>query len=192
MTAQRTSTCRICARPLFDFVAKKTGGLCRGCAHKQATENVAAVREQEEREADRPLTHEDFEMVCQSTDLEAACHLVFGKAHSKWSKRGPSALTIGERTLLAVETFFGETCNGGVDQYLGNESGKLTEDLPEALLRVGLTSYVPLAIEIRQRQRTMNEDALDDLTNRFFELYDEHAFRRALFDYIRNHEDEFV
>lgn len=125
------------------------------------------------------------------SDLEAACHVAFDKAHTKWCD---------------------EVCNGGFVQYLGNESGAFAQDLPEALTRVGLMEYVPIALELRAlfpggiprdetiRWRAVEQlsetgTALEDLTHRFFEVHDHAAddsFRQKLFALIRNSRPDFV
>ena len=164
------------------------------------------------------MTPFDFSQICNGSDIEAATHRVFDQAYVKWINEGPEALTIGELTVYCVETTFGEVCNGGIGQYLDNESGQLAKYCPPALQRVGLIYYARLMHEAIQRCQcaivegamydnnaprspwiewtpvTGNEDDLfDDLEKRFFELYfaDKEEFRRKLFQYITEHESEF-
>ncbi len=69
---------------------------------------------------------------------------------AEFEKQREEGLTIGERTVLAVESFFGETCNGGINQYLVNEGGAFAQELPEALTRCGLLKYAPIAHDLRK------------------------------------------
>ncbi len=161
-----------------------------------------------------PVTPEEFDRLTKTKDQEAACHFIFDKAHWKWTEHGDAVLTTGERTVLAVETFFGEGSNGGLVQFLENESGAYAQHLPEALERVGLTAYAPIARELRalfpdgispdpearfDQIDSLDEEqavAMEELEDRFFELYlRKHAveeFRQKLAAYIRSHREEFV
>jgi hypothetical protein len=67
-----------------------------------------------------PFNGSEFAALSVESDREGACHAVFDKAHWKWTIHGIEQLTVGERTVIAVETFFGECCNGGLYQYLTN------------------------------------------------------------------------
>ena len=155
----------------------------------------------------RPLLLPDFVHSTASTDLEAVCHFIFGRAHTKWTDYGSAALTVGERTVIAVETFVGETCNGGLIQYLGNESGAFARDLPEALMRVGLVELVPIALEMKKlfvapiaedsaerwkQVEDIEDTALDQLSDEFFELLDVKRFRECLTGFIRRNPFDFV
>jgi hypothetical protein len=149
----------------------------------------------------------EFIAATTSADLEAVCHFIFGRAHTKWSDHGSAALSVGERTVIAVETFVGETCNGGLIQYLGNESGAFAKDLPEALMRVGLVEFVPIALEMKklfgaplaedsgerwEQLEEVDETALDQLSDKFFDLLDVERFRECLTGFIRRNPLDFV
>lgn len=200
----------MCGRPIFAATARATGGVCRPCLRPRAE---PAAEDLHERDAPAQLSAEQFETVAATADVVAACHLVFEKAHTKWSRHGHEALNTGERTVIAVETFFGETCNGGLIQFLGNESGAFAQDLPEALMRVGLTEYVSMALALRRafpngiprdpgerwaQVEALEDDQptfLDELTEQFFarHSHDEvEDFRERLVAYIRANRDELL
>ncbi len=149
----------------------------------------------------------------------AVCESVFEEAHTKWSHEGPSALTVGERTVICVMTFFGEMCNGGLETYLGNESGLLAEYGVESLRLIGLDRYADLLEKVFPHCVKTSEgahgdematryeipedesecDVLQKLEKKFFQLYTKKAFserraeyERPLASYIRNNEDQFV
>lgn len=158
----------------------------------------------------------DFSQLSQSLDAEAATHRVFDQAYGKWISDGADALTVGELTVYCVETTFSEVCNGGIAQYLGNESGQLAKYCPDAL--VGLDEYAKIIEEALRRCEcklldgqiddddprapwidwtlldTNHYDPFDDLERRFFDRYfsDKTEFRRKLFQYITEHDSEFV
>src|SRR5688572_29242303 len=123
MTAEYSERCVSCGRPIPQVTATATGGFCRGCERTRAQEASLARWDEARRDGLAPLTARDFIALGSEPDLERACHVVFDKAHWKWTVMGREALSLGEVTVIAVETFFGETCNGGLTQYLGNESG---------------------------------------------------------------------
>jgi hypothetical protein len=160
------------------------------------------------------MTPYDFHRACSSNDAETVCHAVFDEAHLKWTMQGHSSLTEGEKTVLCVETFFGETLNGGLDQYLGNESGLLAQYGSVSLRRVGLDKYARILDKTLARCIATKEEghgdeiatryelpdseeeleALEELEKEFFDLYfaDELEFRRQLLSYVLNNEDQFV
>src|SRR5262245_11019714 len=118
MNNEYTEACSICGRPILPITASKTGGICRGC---QTAKSAAANRarwEEARRTGLIPLRRSEFAALAIDLDQERTCHVVFDKAHWKWTVHGLEQLTIGERTVIAVETFFGECCNGGFLQYL--------------------------------------------------------------------------
>lgn len=158
----------------------------------------------------------DFAKLRNSANKERACHAVFNEAHTKWSSEGGDTINESQRTVMCVETYFGEVCNGGLDQYLFNESGRIASYGPEALRRVGLPQYAAILEEALSRSKNspqMNEfgimedffepsvaddddedGSLDDLNDRFFELYfaNKTEFRDKLFQFILDHEVDFV
>lgn len=156
----------------------------------------------------------DFAKIRGCTDQEAACRAVFEEAHTKWSFEGRAAINRSQLTVMCVETFFGEVCNGGLDQYLCNESGRNASFGPEALRSVSLPRYAKILEEALARctnapeqnefgitedffeppESTGNDAPLSDLDDRFFKLYfeNETAFRDKLFKYILRNEADFV
>lgn len=162
------------------------------------------------------MTPYDFSRLMSSEDSEAICHGVFDQAHDKWTQDGRAALTEGELTVLCVEAFFGETLNGGLEQYLFNESGLLAQFGCASLRRVELDKYAVILNKTLARCTTTTEEDEDyadkivtrheppetddedgpfsDLEEEFFALYfaDKEEFRRHLESYIRNNEDQFV
>lgn len=151
--SETTTTCRECGREVLERTAQKTGGLCRPCEKRPGQllreAEVAAELRKSRQDAIKGLESDDLEFIRTSPDLEAVCSFLFDRIHSKWTFLGESYLSVGERTVLAVETFFGETCNGGINQYLVNEGGEFAQELPEALARCGLAEYARIATDLR-------------------------------------------
>jgi hypothetical protein len=146
--------------------------------------------------------------------MEAACHPVFDEATKRLAVAGRGALTEGQITVVCVETFFGEVCNGGLQQYLINQSPTASA-CANALRRVGLAAYAEIieqTLQICTNRPALNEFGeleddfwlpdfetdddfpLKELDTRFFEFYfaEEDEFRRHLFQYVIDHESEFV
>jgi len=163
------------------------------------------------------MTTYDFSLLRSRNDAEAVCDAVFGQAHDKWTEHGRALLTEGEITVLCVETFFGETCNGGLWQYLWNESGILAQYASAALRRVGLDKFGTIADQTLARcvvtteededhpdriitryelpgEITSDDEPFADLEEKFFALYfsDKSEFRRKMLAYILNNEEQFV
>jgi len=159
----------------------------------------------------------DFAKIRNCADKERACHAVFDEAHTKWTFEGRDAINESQLTVMCVETYFGEVCNGGLDQYLFNESGRNASFGPEALRRVGLPKYAEILEEALARCTNTpakndlgimedffeppgsddgddDDGPLGDLDNRFFELYfaNKSEFRENLFRYILDNEADFV
>jgi Domain of unknown function (DUF4375) len=158
----------------------------------------------------------DFAKLRDCPDKEAACHAVFYEAHNKWSFEGRREINESQLTVLCVETFFGEVCNGGLDQYLWNSSGRIASFGPDALRRVGLPDYSGILEEaLRRCANSLKENEfgeredffeppawddddddgpLEDLDDRFFDLYNANKteFREKLFRFIMDNEPDFV
>jgi hypothetical protein len=141
---------------------------------------------------------------------------MFQRAHDCWMESGRRSLSEGQVTVLCAETFFGETCNGGIEQYLFNESGRIASDCAESLRRVGLPKYAAIVEEAIGRcvnepeendhgesedyfdcpdDGSDNDDSpLEDLNERFFAMYfeDKQEFREKLYRYIVDHPQQFV
>jgi hypothetical protein len=159
----------------------------------------------------------DFAKLRESSDKQAVCHAVFDEAHTKWTDEGRGAINEAQLTVLCVETFFGEVCNGGFAQYLFNESGRNAGFGPDALRRVGLPQYALVLEDVLKRCKNSPEHndfgiaedffeaeaewedddddgPLGDLDDRFFALYfaNKKEFREKLFQFILDHEADFV
>ena len=154
--------------------------------------------------------------VRRNGDREAAVHTVTSDASRKWREHGKASLTEGQITVLCVEWFFGEVCNGGIDQYLFNQSGRMASEGPGALERVQLHEYANILRsalsrcdnhpdnsenDFGEREDYYSPDpellgvhALDDLDRAFFTLYhsNQREFRDRLYEYILAHEEDFV
>lgn len=160
----------------------------------------------------------DFARLRDTPDKEALCHAVFDETHTKWTFAGLAALNAEQMTVMCVETFFGEVLNGGLEQYLSNESGRLASHGPAALRRVGLPEYGDILEQVLARctnKPAVNDhgipedffevpehdddvddtaDPLQDLDDRFFEFYfaNKLEYREKLFEYIVANEAAFV
>lgn len=76
--------------------------------------------------------------------MEQVCTDFFEDAHDTWSKQGAAALTEKQKHVLAVETLFGEISNGGLLQYLGNESHAFANWAAAGFTHIGLPQYAAI------------------------------------------------
>lgn len=101
----------------------------------------------------------------------------------------PSEMTEGDIIVYTIWTFLGETCNGGIIQYLTNQSGAWAHHCGPSLRQIGADKYADI-IEECIRTFTDAESAQDpkwesdldaycddqdepfeDIDNRFWDLY---------------------
>ncbi len=139
--SERTAACSECGRAILKATAKATGGICRPCLNrkqaKAAQEKWAPIA----RAMAAPMTASEFDSA-MATDADDAIQFIYEKADFKRAERGVDTLSTGERTVLAVQGFFDQACNGGLEQFLDSEAGDFAQELPRALARVGLKKYV--------------------------------------------------
>lgn len=128
-------------------------GLCGHCQKLARREHFDAIVAAWERDpATIPGTHgipepADLALALRARQLRTlhagtarvaqVCDEFFDAAHAKWRQGGAAALSDKERHVLAVETFLGEVGNGGLAQYLGNESHAFAPWAAEAFARIG-------------------------------------------------------
>jgi hypothetical protein len=159
------------------------------------------------------MTPETFKRLRDTQDEELLSHVVCAEADDAFFSKGLRAVKASQLTVLCVETFFGEVCNGGLMQFIDNQS-RIARFAPEALDTVGLLTYSPLLREALGRCTNSPEEndfgelqdvwecpdsehhdgPFHDLDERFFELYfaEKAEFRHKLFAYLISHEAEFV
>jgi hypothetical protein len=164
------------------------------------------------------MTVAEFSRIKAATNKEAACHCIFDKASDIWQLEDPDTLTEGQITVICVETFFGEVCNGGIVQYLDNIAGEWAFRGVDSLQRVGLPAYADILkralhlhhpapiptdrktwlLELEALRDTHLSDSFEDdydsYDREFFALYHRNRteFRDRLFSYIVQNEDEFI
>lgn len=134
--------------------------------------------------------------------MQEGCQKVFDEAHERWTKNGSGALSEREKVTLAVETFYGEVNNGGLLQYLSNESGAFAQWAAEAFERIGIPAYaqvmrsvetlfpggvIPEDEDARRAQTdAIDEERLEAVEKPFWNRYhaDKNEIRRKLFNYL--------
>jgi len=134
--------------------------------------------------------------------MEKVCHEFFDKAHGKWSTFGGLFLSKKEKYTLAIETFYGEVLNGGLLQYLGNESGNFANwsvdafneiDIPEIseAMKTVLTLFPKNKIPKNASKRwdileEIDDKIFDKLEKPFWKRYnqDETEIRKKLYNYL--------
>ncbi|MCU1329637.1 MAG: hypothetical protein JWN34_5007 [Bryobacterales bacterium] len=164
------------------------------------------------------MKKEQFERAKKSPDKGVLVHLVCNEADALFYSDEPEALSTQHCTVLTVETFFAAICDGGMAAWFDLDHGQLAHRCPEALRRVGLDEYAALAEETlrfhckealpttvadwgqhlhRIRCRHCEEDPADvyaSFDTAFFASLQRNPseFRARLYDYIVEHESDFV
>lgn len=85
----------------------------------------------------------------EASRMEKACHDFFDAAHAKWSEQGAEALSRKERHVLAIETFYGEVTNGGLTQYLTNESRAFANWAAEGFEKIKIREFAKLMRKVQ-------------------------------------------
>ena len=122
----------------------------------------------------------------------------------EWNPESINSTSVKDFLLCVL--FMGEVDNGGIAQFLFNNSGDLTSETIEALKRIdeeyagaliSASQFFPDGIvpkDCEKRNEIM--DSFDDEINERFEELDEKVFERditqGLFDYIHAHETDFL
>lgn len=93
------------------------------------------------------IDRKKLQKVIATGDKELVSHSLCEVADDIFYKEGAAAVPSTLRTIVSVETFFGEVTNGGIIQFLGNDHGAFAPYVVDALAVVGL----PEASEVMRR-----------------------------------------
>lgn len=142
---------------ILEVTAKVNNGLCGRCIkdeHKRAFDETVEgwIRHPETLPGRNEIPiPDDIALAIRAAQLRSAqtpdgqmelsCLTFFEKAHRKWSEHGKLALSEKEKYVLSVETFFGEVTNGGLLQYLSNESHAFANWATDGFERIGIPQY---------------------------------------------------
>jgi hypothetical protein len=212
--------CTRCDNQILETTARKNHGLCAICKRDQDTAAFdATVQSWIDRPETLPGTNgipepKDFALALRARQLkkylfpdaedemEIFCERYFDAAQDKWYRVGASGLSDKEKHALAVETFEGEVCNGGLLQYLGNESGAFANWAVDAFEAIEIPEYASVMREVKNlfphgvipedpderwdQVEAIDKDALEAVERPFWTRYrtDEKEIRRKLFKYL--------
>lgn len=172
---------------ILEVTARLNGGLCASC---HATESKAAFDRTVQGWINNPETLPGTNGIpmpkdiglsiaarqvhgrlfpTQEDKMEQVCHAFVDKAHNTWLFRGSSALNAKQKHALAVETFYGEVCNGGLLQYLSNESGFFANWAAEGFQAIGIPEYSAVMSEV---QRLFPDQTIPEDPDSIFSLVD--------------------
>ena len=212
--------CTRCDNEILEATARKNNGLCAICKSDQHRLDLdAVVQSWTERPETLPVTHgiplpDDMALRIAASQLkkrlfpdaddqmELVCHKFFDRAHTKWRICGARALSDKEKHALAVETFYGEVLNGGLIQYLSNESGAFAGWAVEAFEAIDIPAYADVMRNVQRlfpngvipedadercdRVEAIDEELLDTAEKPFWDRYqtDKTEIRHKLFQYL--------
>ncbi len=142
---------------ILSITAKTNRGLCGHCRNTAKREDFNAIVASWEKDPTKiPGTNgipeptgialairarQMREAHNEASRIERVCHDYFDAAHTKWSKQGSKALSSKERHVLAIETFYAEVTNGGLTQYLTNESHAFANWAAEGFEKIGIREF---------------------------------------------------
>ena len=134
-------------------------GPCRNIARREQFEDIVATWERDPsllpgtngipEPTDLALAIRASQMRNEADRMEQVCHEFFEAAHQKWGELGAAGLNRKEKYALAAETFYGEVTNGGLVQYLGNESLAFANWAPEAFDKIGIPAFAELMRKVQ-------------------------------------------
>jgi hypothetical protein len=212
--------CSRCDNQILEATARKNHGLCAICNrdqdsadfqstvkgwhdHPETLPGTNSIPEPEGialRMAASQLRNRLF--LTDDNQQESVCHRAFSNAYDKWAEGGARALSEAEKFTLAIETFLGEVTNGGLLQYLGNESGAFAGWAAKAFDAIGIPTYADVMRDVTSLFpqgvipekpdelwaviETIDVQRLESIERRFWERYatDKKEIRRMLFRYF--------
>jgi len=212
--------CLRCDNRILEVTAKVNQGLCGHCKRDAERESFQrTVRGWIENPETLPGTHGNPEPIDMGLSLAANqirarlypreedrienyCHDVFDAAHAKWHAKGSRKLSLKEKVVLSVESFHGEVLNGGIEQYLFNESGAFAQWAEEGFRLIGIPAFAEVMKEVGalfpghsipecSAKRSdillrIEDEVFEKIEKPFWERYfgDQEEIRRKLFTYL--------
>lgn len=212
--------CTRCGSQILQATARKYNGLCARCNRDEERAKFdAVVQGWIDNPETVPGTHgipepEGFALGLAASQLrsrlypnedveaESVYHKFFDEAHNKWSHFGNAGLSEKEKFVLAIETFYGEVTNGGLQQYLSNESGAFAEWAVDGFEAIGILAYANIMRNVKSlfpqgvipedprvrcdQMAAIDPNRLEEIEQSFWDRYNADAkeIRRRLFQYL--------
>lgn len=137
MTEPKTN-CTTCGREILVATADRNGGLCGPCR-----KNVNRPRTQYVYKQPPPVSRGELDEYIISKPAAFIIEALFDPACDKVNFR-PDEMTEGDEIVYTVWTFLGEVCNGGIQQYLGNQSGGWAHRCGPSLRKIAASHYAEI------------------------------------------------
>lgn len=176
---------------ILPITAKTNSGLCGHCRNTAQREEFDAIVVSWEKDPTKiPGTNgipeptgialaikarQMREAHSEASRIEKVCHDYFDAAHTKWSEQGVEALSSKERHVLAIETFYGEVTNGGLTQYLTNESHAFANWGAEGFEKIKIREFAKLMRKVQALFPNSKIPEDDDVCSALVEKLDEKA-----------------
>jgi hypothetical protein len=135
------TNCSSCGCQILQSTADRNGGLCAPC-HRKATSPPA----EEIITPIPPVSRSALDDLIIQHPRDAVIDALFYPASDKVNFR-PSKMTEGDIIVYTIWTFLGETCNGGIIQYLTNQSGGWAHLCGPSLREIGADKYADIIEE---------------------------------------------
>ncbi len=139
------TNCSSCGCQIPQRTADRNGGLCAPC-HRKAT---SPPPPEEVFKPVPPVTRAALDDAIIQHQRDAVIDILFDPACDKVNFR-PAEMTEGDIIVYTIWTFLGETCNGGIIQYLTNQSGGWAHHCGPSLRQIGADKYADIIEECIQ------------------------------------------
>lgn len=130
--------CTNCGREILVVTAQRNAGLCGPCKNDVDHPRVPYVYQQPD-----PVSRGELDNMIISKPADFVIEALFDPACDKVNFR-PDEMTEGDEIVYTVWTFLGEVCNGGIQQYLGNQSGDWAHRCGPSLRKIGASHYAEI------------------------------------------------
>jgi|GEM_PF-5603670 len=186
--------CPQCGAEFLQTTAVATGGLCMKCVNTRRVQELLAKAAAQLPKAVPAITRAQLDKLVKQKSPSDLVDALFDPAYDKVSFR-PDELTEGDIIIYNISTLIGEVCNGGIMQYMTNESGQWAHHCGRSLRTIGLPEYAQIierCIAAFTDKTTPEawEDDLYDYMNEQEEPFD--AMEQALWERFHRHEGELL
>ena len=189
---------------------KKADGGLSDVTKEQLAKSIEAFK-------NRPIHNEFTEQIIDTTTDDNILQVVFDNLSAKlppdYKKEYESVMTWNKsrQAIYMIWALEAEVNNGGYNQFYFNSSGQFYKHLPQALRIVGANKFADLTQQansifekenekiskhqdgtIEGFSKSYEDNPLNDLDTKFYELYKTENLQQVQVDYIRKNKKDFI
>ncbi len=162
--SEQTTECVSCGGTISQTTADRNGGLCSLCSRSVSPSPDARTVTPK-----RPVSRATVDDLILTRRIRTVLSLLFSNARDKANFR-PSQMTEGDIIVYSVLSFRNEIRDGGIIQYLSNESGAWAHQCGPSLRTIGAHQYADI-IEASIREFTDAASPSDPTWSNDLEAY---------------------